>query len=99
MPIRNKYTTKVVSANELNVGDLIISHGGLFRVREVIVSQAHEIDERGVTHANICDFLGDAHPDMECSIPVAWRKDWNQQGNSLAKVAVIVAVHQTEVVY
>lgn len=105
--MRKGYETEYVPTNTLRVGDLIIAHGGLFRVFEVKVGYPRKddkIDERGECHVNRCEFLGDAHPDYPCQIPVAWRdgspdpgnpgrtNHWNQQGNGLARTTRVLRI-------
>jgi hypothetical protein len=100
-----RYRTASVPTNTLKVDDLIIAHGGLFRVREVKVSQSHDASgPGGDCHVNYCEFLGNAHPGYECQIPKHWRDGsedrgnpgrynyWNQQGNGLARTCKVVAV-------
>lgn len=104
--MKKRYQTEAVPTNTLRVGDTIISHGGLFRVIEVKVSQCH--DNNGIggeVHANYCEFIEDAFEGSECSIPKAWRSGqpaergrpaldnfWNQQGNGLARTARVIGV-------
>ena len=99
----NKYETSSVPTNTLKVGDVIIAHGGLFRVFEVVVSQSHDANgPGGECHANYCEFLGNAF-DGECSIPTYWRDGrpadrgrpandnfWNEQGNGLARACLVI---------
>ena len=94
-----------VPTNTLKVGDVIVAHGGLFRVFEVKVAAPRagdQVEIRGACHVNRCEFLGNASEDYECQIPVGWRdgspdlgnpgrtNHWNQQGNGLARTALVV---------
>lgn len=106
MATRKIYKTESVPTNTLRVGDLIIAHGGLFRVKEVHDFAEYgrdkdiPADERG--HVNICEFIGNAHEDYPCQIPAHWRDGrpdpgnpgrfnfWNQQGNHLARTCRII---------
>lgn len=75
---------EMVTPVDLREGDEILAHGGRFIVRE------HRISREGVA-VNICDFLGD-HPTYgPCTIPVSWRKRWNEQGNKLASVSRVIS--------
>lgn len=103
-----RYDVESVPTNTLQVGDLIIAHGGLFRVFEVrdFAEFGRDSDlpaaERG--HVNRCEFLGDAEEGYACQIPVQWRdgspdpgnpgrtNHWNQQGNHLARTALVRAI-------
>jgi hypothetical protein len=102
-----RYEVESVPTNTLKVGDLIIAHGGLFRVFEVKVAAPRaddQVEVRGACHVNRCEFLGDAEAGHACQIPVAWRdgspdrgnpgrtNHWNQQGNGLARTALVVAI-------
>lgn len=105
-----RYLTKSVPTNTLKVGDLIIAHGGLFRVFEVrdFAEFGRDTDlpaaERG--HVNRCEFLGDADAGYRCQIPVSWRdgspdvgnpgrtNHWNQQGNHRATTALVVGTEE-----
>lgn len=101
-----RYQTETVPTNTLKVGDVFIAHGGLFRVVHVHVSQSHDANgPGGECHANYSEFIENAYPDYECSIPKAWRSGtpapfnrpaydnyWNQQGNGLARTARVVGV-------
>jgi hypothetical protein len=101
-----RYRTASVPTNTLKVNDIIIAHGGLFRVREVKTSQSHGFlpEENGAVHVNYCEYLGDASPDYPCQIPACWRDGsedrgnpgrynyWNQQGNGLARTCLVLEV-------
>lgn len=98
---RTKYETESVPTNTLRVGDIIIAHGGIFKVVEVHDFAEYGRDEelpaeeRG--HVNLCEYLGKAYDDYECQIPAHWRDGapdphnpgrrnlWNEQGNHLAR--------------
>lgn len=98
-----KYTTESVPTNTLKVGDIIIAHGGLFRVIHVHVSQSHDANgPGGECHANYCEFIGNAFESYECGIPASWRSGrpadagrpqydnyWNEQGNGLARATLV----------
>ncbi len=99
-----KYQTTSVPTNTLKVGDVIIAHGGVFRVIEAKQYPADDDGERGPVQVNRCEFLGNASNDYECAIPKHWRDGraadvgrpaldnfWNQQGNGLARTALVVA--------
>jgi hypothetical protein len=90
----SKHQTTSVPTNTLKVGDVIICHGGLFRVFEV---KAYDD-----CHANYCEFLGNAFEGYECQIPKHWRDGqpasagrpkydnfWNEQGNGLASSTLV----------
>jgi len=81
---------KIVPTNTLKVGDRYFSYGGIFRVRDVIVSEIHDDIGYGKCHANISDYEGVAPGHTDCFIPVYWRDGWNNQGNSLATTALII---------
>lgn len=103
-----RYRTTTVPTNTLKVNDIIIAHGGLFRVKEVkdFADFQRDLDvpaaERG--HVNYCEFLGNAHADYECAIPKHWRDGsedqgnpgrynyWNQQGNHLARTCLVLEI-------
>jgi len=102
-----RYETETVATNTLREGDLIIAHGGLFRVFNVAryaVAAGENVDH-GPTQANYCEYLGDVHPDYPCSIPEHWRDGrkaderrhpfdhyWNQQGNGLARTLRVIGI-------
>ena len=95
-PLLADSTLVTVPTNTLKVGDLIVCHGGLFRVFRVWVSQSHDANgPGGECHANYCEFLGNAF-DYECAIPEHWRDGrdpygfWNEQGNGLARSTLVV---------
>lgn len=103
-----QYKTETVPTNTLREGDLIIAHGGLFRVIQVKVAaprQDDQIEVRGACHVNYCEFLGDAYEDQKCVIPEHWRDGrppeygrpemdnyWNQQGNGLARTCRVIEI-------
>lgn len=105
--IMQHYKTQNVPTNTLRVGDLIIAHGGLFRVIQVNVSQGHGNlpASSGPCHVNYCEFIRNAFPGEECSIPKQWRDGrpaaqgrpemdnyWNQQGNGLARTCRVTEI-------
>lgn len=76
---------EVVTPLDLAVGDLVLAHGGVFRVRE-----ANRWDSAGsVVQSNHSEFVCDANSDDDCAIPLAWRdlggRGWNVQGNEHAR--------------
>lgn len=90
----SKYQTETVAPMDLKVGDVIIAHGGLFRV---IRTERFTYSNGDEVQANRCEFLGNAF-DWECSIPKQWRDGapasrgrpeldnfWNEQGNRRAQ--------------
>jgi len=102
-----RYTTESVPTNTLREGDLILAHGGLFRVIKVTIwpDMDDTAAERGHVQSNYCEFLGDAQPNHTCSIPAHWRDGraaspgrpeldnfWNQQGNGLARTTRVLAI-------
>ncbi len=95
------YTSyEVVSMHDLNEGDIITSHGGMFRLINRHVSEAHDSNGLG-GECIVFDgvFLGDSFSDTDCGIPAHWRENtertshrgggdhgyWAVQGNRLAK--------------
>ena len=104
-PLIANATLTTVPTNALAVGDLIVCHGGLFRVLQTKIWP--DMDDtaatRGHTQSNYCEFLGNAF-DYECSIPAHWRDGrpaasgrpaldnfWNAQGNGLARTTKVVS--------
>jgi len=101
-----RYMTESVPTNTLKVGDIIIAHGGLFRVFETrsYPSDLDDAQHGGAVQVNRCEFLGDAHEDYPCQIPAHWRdgspdlgnpgrtNHWNQQGNGLARTTRVIGV-------
>ena len=94
--------TETVTMHDLQNDDLILQHGGVFRVINRRVSSGH--DNLGPGGACIIFdgvFVGDAFSDTECGIPAYWRENeatkadgsnhgyWTVQGNKLAGVARI----------
>ena len=92
--------TETVNMHDLKNDDLILQHGGVFRIINRHVSQGH--DNLGPGGACIVFdgiFVGDAFSDTECGIPAYWRENtertdddhgyWTVQGNKLAGVARI----------
>jgi hypothetical protein len=98
-----KYTTESVPTNTLKVGDIIICHGGLFRVFSVKASVSHDANgPGGECHVNHCEFIGDAFESHKCGIPASWCDGrpaehgrpqydnfWNEQGNGLARSCLV----------
>lgn len=93
--VRRAYTaTETVTTHELQEGDLITCHGGVFELGTRNVSQAHEVQElpAGECVWFASTYLGRARSDTECGIPKHWRTDdrpWQVQGNGLARWARI----------
>lgn len=109
MTHRKTYKTESVPTNTLAVGDLILAHGGLFRVFEVKTWPNDGNERAGHTQSNYCEFIGDAQPGYACSIPAHWRDGreastgrpaldnyWCQQGNGLARTTRVLAILETE---
>jgi hypothetical protein len=68
-----------------------MQHGGLFRVLTHEEFPADEYSVNGFPVAvNRCVYIDRVEIDRECSIPVSWRKDWNAQGNKLARVPRVI---------
>jgi hypothetical protein len=90
------YTTagvsyEIVTPMDLRPGDVIIQHGGLFRVLTHTEHAADEYSATGLPYAvNMCVYIGRLVIDRVCDIPVSWRKDWNAQGNELARVPRVI---------
>jgi hypothetical protein len=82
-----KYTS--LNSAQLSVGDIVVCHGGLFKITERHESKSHKNDY-GPTWWTKSTFLGLADGFTQCSIPEAWRKDWNIQGNKLAYWTVCI---------
>lgn len=83
---------ELVTTHELQEGDIVLSHNGVFELGKRIESQAHEARElpAGITVWFDTTYLGRAHSDTSCGIPKHWRNDdtpWRIQGNGLAKWA------------
>jgi hypothetical protein len=79
----------------------------VFEVKVAAARADDRVDVRGPCHVNYCEFLGNADPGYECQIPVQWRDGrhaehgrhvndnfWNQQGNGLARTALVVATEE-----
>jgi len=91
---RGYTATETVTTHELQEGDLITCHGGIFELGQRNVSQAHEARElpAGDTVWFSSTYIGRAHSDTSCGIPTHWRSDespWQVQGNGLARWARI----------
>lgn len=92
--MRNYTAYEVVSVPDLNEGDVVLQHGGLFRLE-----RRRDWDD-GETATFDGVFIDHAHSDVECSIPWHWRpavidaaavdegveRYWQVQGNGLAKI-------------
>lgn len=73
------------TAIELEVGDEVLQHGGIFRVTSIVKTT---LDGEAI-HANISKFVCLAPGEERCSIPEHWRADWNIQGNHRHRVWVV----------
>lgn len=83
--------TETVSVPDLNEGEVIAQHGGLFKLQN-----RRDWGEGVTTFDGV--FIGQSFDDTPCSIPAHWRSNeprqpngthgyWQVQGNRLATVA------------
>ena len=90
--VRAYTATETVSVPDCNEGDIVLQHGGLFR----LTNRRDWDDGQTATFDGV--FLGDAFSDQECGIPAYWRDNqprqlngthgyWQVQGNGFAKIA------------
>jgi len=83
---------ETVTTHELRNGDVIASHGSLFKLKDRKVSQSHDVtDYGGEVIWFRTAYLGPLLKGGQESIPSALRKDWVIQGNKLATWARITA--------
>lgn len=78
--------TERVKISELKVGDIVLVHGGLFKLEELRYDAPDfPIDlQRGNIRNFRSEFIADADPCCECAVPTYWRKGWSIQSNDLA---------------
>lgn len=81
------------TAAALCVGDVVLEHGGLFRIDEKHLGAPRATDDTcGRVFWTRTTFLGAAialgHD--ECRIPEHMRETWNVQGNALRRVTLVV---------
>jgi hypothetical protein len=82
-PVKKDY--EVLPVTDVKNNDVLVEHGGLFRVFNRKVSKAHSIDKYGETVYFESEFLG-PYKGSVVSIPAHWRtkdRPWIVQGNKL----------------
>lgn len=84
------YKTKDTKVSEIKVGDVVLTHGRLFRITKTKQYKNHR---PGMEHLPIfvhqTEDLGNAWESNPTRIPKGWLADWTIQSNDLKKWAVL----------
>lgn len=87
--------TRTCLTSELRPGDVVLCHGGMFRLLDNRRERKEPGDRLPVYWFCPTVFLGDI-PGSVCQIPEHWRFNWNVQGNDLAYWEVLLTVEEIE---
>lgn len=84
--VRGYECENCVPMNDVREGDILIEHGGLWRLTEQIDTH------KSYVWAWKSVFLGNVSDEYPCNVPTQWRNGWTFQGNRHRTVTRVLRV-------